>query len=101
LSPAPDAEYNLSIITQKAAPTFTALTDTWGLPDYMSNVFNEGFLFKTLEYINDPRAQEAYQVFMQSLVGVNQGLSDAQKNIFLVDRLNTQRQSQNVASGRA
>jgi hypothetical protein len=102
LSPPPDAVYDLTIITQKASPTFAALTDTWNpLPDYFSNIYNEGFLFKTLEYINDPRTQEAYQVFMQSLIAVNMGLTDDQKSIFLGDRLNKQRQTQNVAGGRA
>ncbi len=102
LSPPPDAIYDLTIITQKASPTFAALTDTWSpLPDYFSNIYNEGFLFKTLEYINDPRTQEAYQVFMQSLIAVNMGLTDDQKSIFLGDRLNKQRQTQNVAGGRA
>lgn len=101
LSPAPDAVYNLSIITQKSSPTFAALTDMWSpIPDFMSNIYTEGFLYRTFEYMNDPRAQEAYQVFMQSLVSANQGLSNDQKSIFLSDRLNTQRQTQLVAQGR-
>lgn len=102
LSPTPDQIYNLTVITQKASPTFAALTDMWSpLPDYISNVYNQGFLFKTFEYMNDPRAQEAYQIFMQSLIAVNMGLTDDQKSIFLGGRLNKQRQTQNVASGRA
>lgn len=102
LSPSPDAAYNLSVITQKAALTFTSLSDTWSpLPDYLSYIYNEGFQFKTYDYMNDPRTQEAYQIFMQSLISANQGLTDDQKSIFLGDRLNKQRQSQNVANGRA
>jgi hypothetical protein len=102
LSPAPDVAYNLSVITQKAAPTFVSLSDFWSpLPDFMSNVYNEGFLYRTFEYMNDPRTQEAYQIFMQSLIAINMGLTDDQKSIFLGDRLNKQRQSQNVANGRA
>jgi hypothetical protein len=102
LSPAPDAVYNLSIITQKSAATFANLSDFWTpVPNYLSYVYNELFLYKALEYMNDPRSQEVYQVAMQSLISANMGLSDDQKSIFLGDRLNKQRQSQNVASGRA
>lgn len=102
LSPAPDQAYNISVIYQKSAPNFTALTDTWApIPDYLSYVYNQAYLFKSLEYINDPRQAEAYQVFIQMLTSVNQGLSDAAKNLFLMDRLNTQRQTQNVQQGKS
>jgi len=101
LSPPPDQTYTLSITAQGSAPTFSALTDTWTpIPDYLNYIYNQGFQFKAYDYMNDPRANEAYQIFMQSLVGASQGLSDAQKNIFLIERLNSQRQSQSAAQGK-
>lgn len=102
LVPAPAAVYTVEITYQKAAPLFVNLTDTWApIPDFMAYVFTQGFFARTFEYINDPRAIPAMQLFLQELTSANTGLSDAQKNIFLADRLNSQRQTQSVASGRA
>lgn len=101
LSPAPDAVYNVEVTFQKAAPTFTDLSQTWSpLPDFMSYIYNQGMRAVTYEYINDPRYVAAFQLFTQQLVAANNGLTDAQKNIFLADRMNTQRQTQAVAQGR-
>jgi hypothetical protein len=100
--PAPDDIYTIEVTYQKAAPTFTALTDTWQpVPDYYSYLYNQGLQAKTYEYLNDPRFQTSMQLFLQSVVGANEGLSDAQKSIFLFDRLNAQRQTQNVQQGKA
>lgn len=101
LVPAPDAEYNVEVTAQKAAPTFSSLSDTWApIPDYLSYIYNQGFLAKSCEYMNDPRYVPAIQLFFQMVTSANEGLSDAAKNIFLSDRLDTQRQTQNVAAGR-
>lgn len=101
LTPAPDQAYVLNIVYQKAAPTFTNLSDTWEpIPDYYSYLFNQGFLAKNAEYLNDPRFVEAMQLFTQMVLSANQGLTDEQKSIFLFDRLNIQRQTQNTAQGR-
>lgn len=100
LTPAPPVVYSLDIVYQKAAPTFVNLTDTWApIPDYMSYIYNEGMLFKNSDYLNDPRAVPSGQLFLSQVVSANQGLSDTQKNIFLFDRLNSQRQTQNTAKG--
>lgn len=102
LVPAPDTEYNVEVTAQKAAPTFTSLSDTWApIPDYFSYVFNTGFLAKNYEYMNDPRFVPTLQLFLQQVVAANEGLSDAQRNIFLSDRLDTVRQTNNVQQGRA
>jgi hypothetical protein len=102
LVPAPDAVYRVEVTSQKAAPMFTSLSDTWApLPDYMSYIYNQGLQAKTYEYIQDPRYVPAMQLFLQQVVGASNGLSDQQKNIFLTDRLNSQRQTQNVQTGKA
>jgi hypothetical protein len=99
--PAPDQAYVITVTSQGAASLFTALTTTWSpIPDYMSYLFNQGFLAKTYEYLNDSRYPGAMQQFMQMLVSANEGLSESQRNIFIGDRLNTTREQLAVQQGR-
>lgn len=101
VSPAPDQPYLVRITYQNSAPIFTLQTNTWApLPDYLSYLYNQGFLAKTLEYINDPRFGNAMQLFLQQAVAANNGLTETQMNIFLTERLNSQRQTQDVAQGK-
>lgn len=101
LVPSPDTAYDVEITAQKAAPVFTALTDSWApIPDYYSYLYNLGFLARCYEYMNDPRFVTTMQLFLQMVSAANDGLTDAQKNLFLTDRLDTQRQTQNVQKGR-
>ncbi len=99
--PAPDEVYNIVVEYQKSAPQFTSLSQTWTpVPDYMSYIFNEGFIAKAFEYSNDPRFTTSMQIFMTDLASQAQGLTQTQKNIWLADRLNTMRQTAMVQSGR-
>lgn len=99
--PAPDQIYNIVVEYQKSASIFTSLTQTWSpLPDYLSYLYNEGFIAKAFEYSNDPRFAPAMQLFLTDLVEANVGLDRTQKNIWLADRLNTLRQNLNVQQGR-
>lgn len=102
LVPAPDAVYQVAVTIQNSALTFTATTDTWNpIPDYISYIYNQGMLAKTFEYLNDPRQTPAMQLFFQQVSALNTGSIEGQKNIFLSDRLNSQRQQQTVQSGKA
>jgi hypothetical protein len=102
ISPSPDQIYNIAVTFQKSALTFTSMTDTWApIPDYLSYMYNQGYLAKSFEYMNDPRFVEAMQLFMQMVVSTNGGLTADQKNIFLADRMNTLRQTMNVQQGKA
>jgi hypothetical protein len=99
--PAPAGVYTVTVIYQKSAPLFQNTSDTWApLPDYMSYLYNLGFLAKTYEYINDPRYVPTIQLFLQSAVSANQGLTDTQKSIFLHERMDLLRQQIGVQSGR-
>lgn len=101
ISPAADKNYTLRITYQIAAPIFTLATQTWApLPDYLSYLYNQGFLAKNLEYINDSRFGNVMQLFLQQAVAANNGLTETQINIFLTERMNTQRQTQDVAQGK-
>jgi hypothetical protein len=99
--PAPDDVYTITVTYQKAAPIFTALTDVWSpIPDYMSYVYNQGFIARNMQYRNDPRYVPEMQQFLQNLLGVSEGLSDAQKSLFLTERMNAIRETNNVQQGR-
>jgi hypothetical protein len=96
--PSPDAVYTIISTYQKACPTFSSLSDTWApLPDYMYNIYAQGFLAKAYEYIDDTRAIPAYQLFLRSLLSVSEGLSESQKRAFASDFLNSTRQEQSVS----
>lgn len=98
LLPPPDKEYTLRLVYQKSAPNFTETTDTWApVPDVLSYLFNQGFLAKAYEYLDDPRFGGSMQLFLRQALAANEGLSDADKNLFLGERLVSERESQNVS----
>jgi hypothetical protein len=98
IHPAPDAVYTVTLTYQLAAPTFVTLADTWSpIPDYMYNVYSQGFLSKVYEYFDDPRAIPAFQLFLRSLLSASEGLDESQKRIFAADFLNTSRMEQSAA----
>lgn len=97
LSPVPDAVYTVTVTYQKKATLFpfSGTTSTWApIPDDYSFVYQQGFLALTFLYWDDPRWQIEVPRFLASLVGVSEGLDDAQKNVFLqnwiINNINTQ-----------
>ena len=95
----PDQPYVLYAIYQKAAPSFSATTDFWEpIPDYMSYIYNKGFLAKVYEYKGDERFAYTWQEFLKMTVAANDGLSETEKNIFLEPKINTAREQSSVAS---
>lgn len=99
--PAPDAEYNVVVDYQKSASNFSSLTQAWSpIPDYMSYVYNLGFIAKAFDYAADPRFGPEMQMFYQALAAVSEGLSSTQRNIWLQDRLNSLRETLAVQTGR-
>jgi hypothetical protein len=94
----PDQSYTLYIIYQKAAPSFGSTVDTWApIPDYMSYIYNLGFLAKVYEYKGDERFAFAHQEFLKLTVAASDGLTDSQKNIFLEPRIITAREQAGAA----
>jgi len=89
---------SVTISYQKAAKSFVALTDTWSpIPDYFYDLYQSGFLAKSFEYWNDERFGPAMQIFVRQVIAANQGLSESQINVFLADKLNTERDKQTDA----
>lgn len=84
VSPVTDQAYTMNMTSQRKAPTMTSLSDTWSpVPDEYAFVYNHGFLAMAMLYADDPRWTVELPRFIVSLVGISQGLSDTEKNIFL------------------
>jgi hypothetical protein len=96
--PVPDAVYTITVVFQKQAVLLTALTGaggTWApIPDYMSYIYNRGFLALSLEMADDPRFQVEHTRFLASLVSAAEGLPEADKNLFLGNALDSQAHAQ-------
>lgn len=99
--PAPDQIYNIGLEYQNAATLFTSVENTWApIPDYLSFLYNTGFIAKGYDYTNDSRYQGQMQMFLQDLVSASEGLSESEKNIWLTDRLNSMRETLAVQNGK-
>jgi hypothetical protein len=93
ISPTPYQQYDAYILSQNAAPSFVALTDTWApLPDYLYYLYSEGALVKAYDLATDERFGAAFQIFMRDLVMLNDGMTDIQKNLFMQNFLATQKE---------
>lgn len=100
LFPVPDKVYTVNYAFQNAAPSFTSLADTWSpVPDYMYYLIQQGFLAKVYEYWDDVRFFPSLQLFMRQVVSASEGLTESQKNIFLGQFMDTQRQQQAAMGG--
>ena len=98
-TPPPDKAYSAIITYQNSAPIFESLQDTWApIPDYFSFLYNQGLLAKTYEYLGDPRFSIAMPLFLRQVIAANSGLDETQVNIFLPERLEVARETQDVLS---
>lgn len=80
----PDKAYPVNVHVQNAPQLFTSVNQTWSpIPDYMSYIFNWGFLALMWLFADDPRWAMANQKFIAHLLGASEGLSETQINIFL------------------
>lgn len=95
LSKVPDGVYTVTLVYQKKVPLLANLTDTWAIPDEYEYVFDYGFLALALAQADDPRQQIYNQKFVSSLLGLNRGLSDIDRNIFVGAWMNLMRQETN------
>lgn len=83
VSSAPDKKYPIAIHVQKVAPLYQGVNDVWGLPDFMQNIYEWGFLALMWHFADDSRAAYANNQFKAALLGRAEGLTEEQKNIFL------------------
>jgi hypothetical protein len=89
--PIPDRVYTVTVIFQKRIPALmTTTSSTWApIPDHYSFIYQWGFLALMLAYNYDVRWTQASQKFVSGLLGVAEGLSEEQRNIFQNAWLNT------------
>ena len=82
--PAPNLAYPVAIHIQKVAPAVISLNQTWApIPDFMSYIYNWGFLSMMWSFSDDPRAPMASQKFITHLLGRATGITATERNIFL------------------
>lgn len=96
IMPIPDATYQITVIFQKKIAALIAATaTTWTpIPDHFSHIYQLGFLSLMMAYWNDPRYQIFNAKFVSALLGVAEGISEDQKNIFLAAWLQSMTQQQ-------
>jgi hypothetical protein len=101
LFPAPDRPYNIVVEFQNSAQLFSSLSQTWNpIPDYLSYIYNQGFIGRAYEYMSDPRFGPALQIFYTQLADLAEGLDTSQKNLWLADKLNSMRQTMAAQQGK-
>jgi hypothetical protein len=84
IKPKPDASYTVFINYQAKAQLITNPASPWGVvPDEFSFVFNLGFLTLMALLINDSRFPIFEQWFISRLLGVQDGLTEQEKVIFI------------------
>jgi hypothetical protein len=98
--PIPDRVYTIEVIFQKRIPSLIASTaGTWApIPDHYSYIYQWGFLSLMYAYNGDARWLQASQKFVTGLLGVAEGLSESQKDIFQAAWLNVITEQQAVAA---
>jgi hypothetical protein len=101
LTPPPSGDYTVKLTFQLAAPTFSNLSQTWApIPDFFFYLYQQGVFAKAYEYSGDERFAISTQLFLRQVIAASEGLTDSQKNIFLAERIDTDRESQ-TAMGNA
>lgn len=84
VTPSPDKAYPVRVRIQKAPALITSINGTWSpLPDYMGYVYDWGYLAQMYMFADDPRFAVANQKFVAHLLGMAEGLTEQEKNIFL------------------
>jgi hypothetical protein len=104
LKNAPDLPYVVTVDYQRKPPILQSLAATFApVPDEFMFLFSEGFLMELSVLVNDSRYPVFERGFVSAILGLEDGLDDQAKNIFLEYWLNgasaTLRRQQSVAQG--
>lgn len=79
----PDTTYQVNLIYQESPTPFTALSNTWGIPDQLEYIYNYFFMFLMMDYFDDPRATRFRQLAVAALLSRADGLALTDRNLFL------------------
>lgn len=94
LLPVPDTTYQVTVIYQLSPTPFTALSNTWGIPDQLQYIYSYFFMFLMMDYFDDPRAARYRQLAVASLLSRADGLEASDRNLFLGNWLDLMREEQ-------
>ena len=84
LNAMPDQTYTLEGFFQQAPVLMSSLAATWSpIPDYLSYIYDWGFLSTVAMLTKDARFPIFAQRFMAHILGAQGGLTSLQRNIFL------------------
>lgn len=84
LNAMPDQDYTIEGFYQVAPVLMSSLAATWGpIPDYLSYIYDWGFLSNVAMLTKDARFPIFAQRFTSHILGVQSGLTALQRNIFL------------------
>ena len=79
----PDQAYTLEFTYQRKVPTLRSLGDYLPFPDDFAFVFDWGFLTVASLLIDDPRFQTYEKYFIGKLLGLQEGLDEVARSLFL------------------
>lgn len=100
LFPAPDAAYTINLTYQAAPPLVIALTQTWApVPDRLRYLYDQGFLARVYEMLDDGRFPISLQQFQALLVAAANGLSATQRNPFDWAKVREEREAMSIGEG--
>lgn len=104
LFPAPDQIYTVDLLYQKApimiAQGSNLTTTTWApIPDKMQYLYQQGFRAQMQGMYNVQLYLNGMQIFYKQLVAACEGLTEAEKNIYLEDYLRTLVTQQEITLG--
>lgn len=96
LFPCPDDTYTVTLTYQKAPITATTLgVTTWApIPDKLAFIYEQGMRAQLTLMYNQQAGLAHLEVFFRQLVGACEGLTEAEKDIYLTDALRPIRQRQ-------
>ena len=84
----PDQAYTVDLLIQKAPITATTLAALWApIPDKMAYLYEQGFLAHMHGIYNLAAYLQGMELFYRMLVSAAEGLTEAEKAIFLEESL--------------
>ena len=90
----PNRSYQLILTYQNFPALFTSTSGTWApIPDYLSYIYQKGFVAMAFEFGDDPRAQQEKIAFAAALLSASDGLTQSEKDIFLSQYLTNPNQT--------
>lgn len=101
MMPPPDQAYQFTLTIQKAAVFAVSLGNTtWApIPDRYAFLYEQGMMALIKGMYNEQFYFSNWELFLRSLVGASEGLTETEKAIFLEDQLRIMRTGQSSALG--